>query len=270
MAFLNKQQVAEYARENNLDLAGLTWPQMQKAISDHMKYMKSLGVEVDTPVAEKAAAPVAERNDEEVAELKRKLAEAEAKAQAVPQVPVVFERGINRPQPTMKDYENAVLIASPEQRPTQYQRNKWYEKVGTQKDTKEVSFDVGKMSPFGPDESGTKNATYIVEETGRKIEAESTMPKFSALITYRPTRDLCAIAEYQGRRGYLWTHQRLPNIKSMLQQMGVYEEMKDRWQKPTNHMVYIANLLCCDIGFTNEMMKRIQRELRKRGDEDVL
>lgn len=265
MAFLNKEQVDRYASVAHIDLTGMTWQQKQKAISDHMKRegikdpMRVIGGGGDKQA-------ITDGKDAEIARLKAELERAKSE-QPVPQVPVVFEKGRNQPQPDIKDYENVVLIASPEQRPTQYQKLKWYENVGTQKDTEEISYDVGKQSPFHDRESGTKNATYRVTETGRKVEAESTMPKYSALITYRPTRDLCAIAEYGGHRGYLWTHQRLPNIKGMLEQMGAYEEFKGEWQKQTGRMFYLAGLLCCDISFTDSMMERIQRELRKRGAE---
>ena len=263
MAFLNKEQVERYAQAAHIDLTGMTWQQKQKAISDHMKRE---GIKDPMRVIGGDKQAIVDDRDAEIARLKAELEKARAE-QPVPQVPVVFERGRNQPQPSIEDYENVVLIASPEQRPTQYQKGKWYENVGTQKDTEEISYDVGKQSPFHDRESGTKNATYRVTETGRPVEAESTMPKYSALITYRPTRDLCAIAEYGGHRGYLWTHQRLPNIRAMLEQMGAYEEFKDEWQKQTGRMFYLAGLLCCDISFTDSMMDRIQRELRKRDAE---
>lgn len=268
MAFLNKEQVERYASVAHLDLTGMTWQQKQKTINDHMKRegIKDPMAVIGGGDVDGDKQAIADDRDAEIARLKAELEKARAE-QPVPQVPVVFEKGKNVPQPSIEDYENVVLIASPEQRPTQYQKNKWYETVGTQKDTEEISFDVGKQSPFHGRESGTKNATYRITDTGRKVEAESTMPKYSALITYRPMRDLCAIAEYGGHRGYLWTHQRLPNIRDLLEQMGAYEEFKEEWQKQPGRMFYLAGLLCCDISFTNSMMDRIQRELRKRGDD---
>ena len=268
MAFLNKEQVERYAFAAHINLTGMSWQQKQKAISDHMKRegIKDPMHVIGGGDVDGDKYPIVDDRDAEIARLKAELEKAKAE-QPVPQVPVVFEKGRNQPQPSIKDYENVVLIASPEQRPTQYQKGKWYENVGTQKDTEEISYDVGKQSPFHDRESGTKNATYRVVETGRPVEAESTMPKYSALITYRPTRDLCAIAEYGGHRGYLWTHHRLPNIKAMLEQMGAYEEFKGEWQKQTGRMFYLAGLLCCDISFTDSMMERIQRELRKRDAE---
>lgn len=267
MAFLNKQQVERFEKETGVDLSGMTWQQKQKAVSD---YMKEHAIKGPTFLMDKRDGTVVEESvddrDAEIARLKAELEKAKSE-QPVPQVPVVFEKGRNVPQPSIEDYENVVLIASPEQRPVQYQNGKWYENVGTQKDTEEVSFDIGRQSPFHDRESGTKNATYRVTETGRPVTATSTMPKYSALITYRPTRDLCAIAEYGGHRGYLWTHQRLPNIKGMLEQMDAYEEYKGEWKKQAGRMFYLAGLLCCDISFTDHMMSKIQRELRKRGDE---
>lgn len=275
MAFLNKEQVEKYAQTAHLDLTGMTWQQKQKAINGHMKEngikdpMAFILESVPDSKGFDTLSKLTNGPDDKDAEIARLRAELEKtrSERPVPQVPVVFEKGRNQPQPDIKDYENVVLIASPEQRPVQYQNGKWYEEVGTQKDTEEVSFDIGRQSPFRDRESGTRNATYRVTETGRPVTATSTMPKYSALITYRPTRDLCAIAEYGGHRGYLWTHQRLPNIKGMLEQMDAYEEFKGEWKKQSGRIFYLAGLLCCDISFTDHMMDRIQRELRKRGDE---
>lgn len=285
MAFLNKEEVERYASVANLDLSGMTWPQKQKAISEYSKrmgypdpaaYLRTLdGVASDAgePAAvkgpEKPAAAKQEDPDldEELARLKRELAEAKA---AVPQVPVVFERGRAHMEPSIEDYENVVLIASPEQRPTQFQRGKYYENVGTEKITTDILFGVGRDTPFNRDEDGVRTATYKVENGNRPVMAESTMPKYSALLTYRPTKDLVAVAEYGGHRGYLWTHQRLPNVKALLDMMGVYDEYKDQWKKGTGRQFYLGGLLCCDISFTESMIRRIQRQLRKQDESDVL
>lgn len=269
MAFLNKAQVESYASAAHLDLNGLTWQQKQKAINDHMRsngikdpmrFIETLNTPMDPSLD--MVEEIDDAMNNRIKELERQLEEARSN-QPVPQVPVVFEKGRNVPQPTIEDYENVVLIASPEQRPTKYQKGKWYENVGTQKDTEEISFDVGKASPFHDRESGTKNATYRITDTGRKVEAESTMPKYSALLTYRPTKDLVAIAEYGGHKGYLWKHHRLPNVKNLLEQMGAFEEFKEEWQKQRK-IFYLAGLECCDIPFTEYMFEKIQRELRKR------
>ena len=269
MAFLNKAQVESYASVAHLDLTGLTWQQKQKAINDHMRRE---GIKDPVRFIEASGAPeelsfdgmqkVVDATADRIRELEKQLEEVKSN-QPVPQVPVVFEKGRNVPQPTIEDYENVVLIASPEQRPTQYQKGKWYETVGTQKDTEEISFDVGRHSPFHDKESGTKNATYRVIDTGRKVEAESTMPKYSALLTYRPTKDLVGVAEYNGHKGYLWKHHRLPNVKNLLEQMDAFEEFKGEWQKQRK-IFYLAGLECCDISFTEYMFDKIQRELRKR------
>lgn len=285
MAFLNKDGVERYAEVAHLDLSGMTWPQKQKAISEHSKrmgypdpaaYLRTLegpvsdageGLGVEEPEETVAVKREDPDLDEELARLKRELAEAKA---AVPQVPVVFERGRAHVEPSIEDYENAVLIASPEQRPTQFQRGKYYENVGTEKITTDISFGVGRDTPFGRDEDGVRSATYKVENGNRPVMAESTMPKYSALLTYRPTKDLVAVAEYGGHRGYLWTHQRLPNVKALLDMMGVYDEYKDQWKKGTGRQFYLGGLLCCDISFTESMIRRIQRQLRKQDESDVL
>lgn len=287
MAFLSKDNVERYAEIAHLDLSGLTWPQKQKAISEHSKqmgypdpaaYLRTLdgpvsdaGGAVAEEQAEPVKPPVPKREDpdldEELARLKRELAEAKA---AVPQVPVVFEKGRAHVEPSIEDYENVVLIASPEQRPTQFQRGKYRENVGIEKITTDISFGIGRDTPFGRDEDGVRSATYKVEQGNRPVVAESTMPKYSAMLTYRPTKDLVAVAEYGGHRGYLWTHQRLPNVKALLDMMGVYDEYKDQWKKGTGRQFYLGGLLCCDISFTESMIRRIQRQLRKQDESDIL
>lgn len=276
--FLSKENIGLEADRLGVSLDGLSWPEQQKAIAEarraEREKMAAAAAEPEPQPEPERESPVADDGrEEEIARLRRELAEAREQAKAVPQVPVVCELGKNVVEPTIEDYDRVVLIASPEQRPTPQQPGKYYEEVGTQKITTERSLDVGKLSPFGPNESGTKVVDYDVKDTGRPVNAESTMPKYSCLLTYRPTRDLCAVAEFQGHRGYLWTHQRLPNVKSLLQQMGVYEEFHELWDKRHGAKFYLGGLICVDISFTDETMQRIASELRRRakaGEDEVL
>lgn len=276
--FLSKENIGLEADRLGVSLDGLSWPEQQKAIAEarraEREKMAAAATEPEPQPEPERESPVADDGrEEEIARLRRELAEAREQAKAVPQVPVVCELGKNVVEPTIEDYDRVVLIASPEQRPTPQQPGKYYEEVGTQKITTERSLDVGKLSPFGPNESGTKVVDYDVKDTGRPVNAESTMPKYSCLLTYRPTRDLCAVAEFQGHRGYLWTHQRLPNVKSLLQQMGVYEEFHELWDKRHGAKFYLGGLICVDISFTDETMQRIAGELRRRakaGEDEVL
>lgn len=275
--FLSKENIGLEADRLGVSLDGLSWPEQQKAIAEarraEREKMAAEGEPEPQPEPERESPVADDGREEEIARLRRELAEAREQAKAVPQVPVVCELGKNVVEPTIEDYDRVVLIASPEQRPTPQQPGKYYEEVGTQKITTERSLDVGKLSPFGPNESGTKVVDYDVKDTGRPVNAESTMPKYSCLLTYRPTRDLCAVAEFQGHRGYLWTHQRLPNVKSLLQQMGVYEEFHELWDKRHGAKFYLGGLICVDISFTDETMQRIAGELRRRakaGEDEVL
>lgn len=275
--FLSKENIGLEADRLGVSLDGLSWPEQQKAIAEarraEREKMAAAAESEPQPEPERESPVADDGREEEIARLRRELAEARKQAKAVPQVPVVCELGKNVVEPTIEDYDRVVLIASPEQRPTPQQPGKYYEEVGTQKITTERSLDVGKLSPFGPNESGTKVVDYDVKDTGRPVNAESTMPKYSCLLTYRPTRDLCAVAEFQGHRGYLWTHQRLPNVKSLLQQMGVYEEFHELWDKRHGAKFYLGGLICVDISFTDETMQRIASELRRRakaGEDEVL
>lgn len=275
--FLSKENIGLEADRLGVSLDGLSWPEQQKAIAEARRAEREkMAAEAEPepqPEPERESTVADDGREEEIARLRRELAEAREQAKAVPQVPVVCELGKNVVEPTIEDYDRVVLIASPEQRPTPQQPGKYYEEVGTQKITTERSLDVGKLSPFGPNESGTKVVDYDVKDTGRPVNAESTMPKYSCLLTYRPTRDLCAVAEFQGHRGYLWTHQRLPNVKYLLQQMGVYEEFHELWDKRHGAKFYLGGLICVDINFTDETMQRIAGELRRRakaGEDEIL
>lgn len=275
--FLSKENIGLEADRLGVSLDGLSWPEQQKAIAEarraEREKMAAAAEPEPQPEPERESPVADDGREEEIARLRRELAEAREQAKAVPQVPVVCELGKNVVEPTIEDYDRVVLIASPEQRPTPQQPGKYYEEVGTQKITTERSLDIGKLSPFGPNESGTKVVDYDVKDTGRPVNAESTMPKYSCLLTYRPTRDLCAVAEFQGHRGYLWTHQRLPNVKSLLQQMGVYEEFHELWDKRHGAKFYLGGLICVDINFTDETMQRIAGELRRRakaGEDEIL
>lgn len=278
--FMSREQLEAEAERLGVDLEGLKWPQMVSAVSKALREEKELEVEgaieaiklPEMPDLGDTDGDVGKSEEEweaELADMRAQLKAAEERARAVPQVPVVFHVGKAQPEPTIEDYDNVVLVASPEQRPTQYQRAKWYEELGEDVQTEDVTFEVGARSPFSETESGAKIASYRTRKTGRPVTAESTMPKYSCLLTYRPTKDLCAVAEYGGHKGYLWTHQRLPNVRGMLQQMGVYEEFKSLWQDSSGrNMFYLGGLLCVDIPFTNEAFKKIQRTLRKRGEEE--
>lgn len=277
---MSREQLEAEAERLGVDLEGLKWPQMVSAVSKALREEKELEVEdaieaikmpdmPDLGDADGDAGKSEEEWEAELADMRAQLKAAEERARAVPQVPVVFHVGKATPKPSIEDYDNVVLVASPEQRPTQYQRSKWYEELGEDVQTEDVTFEIGARSPFADAESGTKLASYRTRKTGRTVTAESTMPKYSCLLTYRPTKDLCAVAEYGGHKGYLWTHQRLPNVRGMLQQMGVYEEFKSLWQDSSGrNMFYLGGLLCVDIPFTNEALSKIQRTLRKRGDEE--
>ena len=252
MAFLSKEELKREAERLGVDLTGLSWQHQQKAVADALRAKT---------VIDKAEQSLQDYQDE-VNSLKEELRRLKEN-QPVPQTPVVINRGTNKRAPSLKDYDDVVLVAAPEQTPTPNQPVKWYEKVGTDKRTREVSYDIRHM-PFGEKESGTKYASYMVDDTGRPLIAESTMPKFGALLTWRPTKDLAGIAEFNGHRGYLWNHHRLPSVKPMLKEMGVFEEYKDRFYS-NNHVFYLAGIEVCDIAFTDYMLKQlIPKELKRR------
>ena len=256
--FMDKETLYSEADRLGVDLSGLKWPQMQKAVIDAQnKEAEHRKPEKREPTKE---LETAEYMREEMARLRQQLADAQS---AQPQEPVVFDLGRNVEPNTIEDYEGKVVLISPGQKETPNQRVKYDEELGYDRPVKEVHLDVGKGSPFLGDQGTSnlrKDATYqLGKSTGKKVVATSTMPKIGAMITFDPRKDMVAVATYNGHRGYLWSHHRLPNIKGLLKEAGVYEEYRDRFK---NKLFYVGMQLCCDISFANMVLTEVSRKAK--------
>lgn len=255
--FMDKETLYSEADRLGVDLTGLKWPQMQKAVIDAQN--AEVGETGPKPSADDAK-DTAEYMREEMARLRRQLADAQS---AQPQEPVVFDLGRNVEPNTIEDYEGKVVLISPGQKETPNQRVKYDETLGYDRPVKEVHLDVGKNSPFLGDQGTSdlrKDATYqLGKRTGKKVVATSTMPKIGAMLTFDPRKDMVAVATYNGHRGYLWSHHRLPNIKGLLKEAGVYEDYRDRFK---NKLFYVGMQLCCDISYANSILSEVSRKAR--------
>lgn len=266
--FMDKETLASEADRLGVDLDGLTWPQKQKAVIKAQE--EEIASKGSQPQARKPKPPIepAQKNDEPVEDKDAEIArlKAELEHRPVLQNPVRIELGRNEVPNTIEDYYGKLLVASPEQSPTVNQRLKYEERLGyNDMDTEEISLTIGKNGAFDPDDTRTrKEATYRTREKNREVVANSTMPKIGAMISFNPQKDMFACATYNGKRGYLWTHQTYPNVKAALKEAGAYEKYKHRFIDNPNAMFYLGgSLICVDIDLTHAVLGEISAEARK-------
>lgn len=221
MVFLSKEESLKLAAELGIDTEGLSWPELQKAISEGQK---------------KSSGPKA---GEEVVVTKP------AKTKTV------------EPKPSISDYKGKTILISPEIRATRYQRFKYDEELDDDLEIEEAMYDGTTL-----DQRNTDNAsgTYIVRgKTGKKVVAQSTLPKINAAITFRPDHDMFRVLTYEGKSGYQYTH-----VKQVLRQSGYWEDYKRYFQDEPNIWYAAGKQLCCDIGVVHHVMKEIEKRERQK------
>lgn len=233
--FMDKDVLLKEAERLGLteQLEGLTWPQQNKLVRDALT---------------------------ERGEIHR------AEPQEPVLVPSKYAQAAHRVR-TIKDYRNKIVLVAPELKQTPIQLAKYEEDLGEEPmvEDSNVMDDWNMGKPLQKDlVTGTH---YITGTTGRRVVAQSTLPKENAEITFRPTVDLVPVVKFQERRGYLFTHHRLPNIKALLIACGHYEEYRKTFSEPP-YVFYLTGLLCCDIDAAHQIFDRIEREEKRKAKDE--
>lgn len=257
--FMTKAEIAEWADRLGVDLEGLSWPQQQKAV---IEAKQKAGYPVQ--YGKTAPKPKDEIDAIDVRDLPVEL--APRKKEAAPQELVV---GKGRRRQIGVDPRRTVgkkTLISPEIQPTQYQLIKYDEDLGPETEIEEISlkdeFEQGRDVLVDKDLS---TETYRIKGRGsRHVIAQSTIPKENAKITFEVGKDLVPVVEFMGRKGYLWTHHRLPNVKALLVASGYYEEYKDRFKDEPNIWHSAGKLLTCDITLVENVFREIERKEKDR------
>lgn len=304
MPFLSKAEILSEAERLGVDLSGLSWPQQQKAVIaaqmaaggqaqkevqaryDADGYAYAPESERDTyapeavytrrvdpipswtppvPVPMPEAMPAAEparvehmhMSDEPVRMIKGKE--------------VRVERGLNEDvkfDNTLDQYNGKTVLLSPEMAQTKIQRLGYDEDLGDELTIEETSYKQQfemNMPIFANDEKDTYTSTYRVKgKTGRRVIGQSGLPKENAGIIFRPDMDMFPVVTFQGAYGYLWTHQRFPNVKATLMESGYYEKYKDRFLKTPYAMFMLTGLECVKIELVHAVMREIEQEESER------
>jgi len=164
----------------------------------------------------------------------------------------------------LDQYIGKKILLSPEMASTPHQLIKYDEDLGEEISAEEQKVWLGILKEQGKEHI---DSTYVIKgKTGKRTIAQSTLPKQNAKLIFDPNKDVAVVASFKGRTGYLWTHQRLPNIKDILQKSGYLGEYQNRFSGEQGTLFYVNALLCCDIELAHTVMKEIERKhaARKR------
>lgn len=144
---------------------------------------------------------------------------------------------------------------------------KYEEELGDAYDTSDMSLGFGM---FGGDDRVTEmSRTYeIRKKAGKKIIAESTAPTVNVGIYYDPREGWFPIVEFDGRKGYLFTHHVYMNVKSALLESGYWEKYRDKFngeKHPENVWMAGTKILACSIPLVDYIIREINKESGNAG-----
>lgn len=240
--FMSKEKLQSEAERLGVNLDGLPWPQQQKAVMEAQK----IGMEISNQSAK------------QIVEVMREVIPSREITVHVPVDDYDF----------MERVRGKTLVICPEMAQTARQLFGYEEELGEELIVEEVSFDPldGSVS----DSNNLATATYSVKgKTGKKVYAQSALPKEGCGITFRPDIDWFPVCTFQRREGYLWTHHRLPNVKAALKASGYYEDYRERFKDEPMIWHSGGKLLACDIDLVHSVMREIERRARDQKVQDA-
>ena len=229
MAYRNKQETIELANELGIDISDMTWPEMQRAVSSALK---------------------ANDNDKRVKGSSK------------------VNRRKARYNKEMLPYLDKKILIAPEMYPDAKRYVHYHEELGDDLEIEEISMlglEGGKIDWRGTNDM--KTGTYRVKgKTGRKVVADSALPRQNAGIGWNLSREWFPVVEFMGQRGYLYRHPSKISFRAMLDDLGVYEDYRRVLQRHGT-LFYLTGLLCIDIGVAENIMKDIEKRAA-RGELD--
>lgn len=232
--FMDKATVLSEAERLGVDVEGLSWPKMQSAVMAAQRYEQNV-CNVIVP-AEEDEAP-----------------------QETPGDPV----WIHVARDPMEDMRGKTLMICPEMAPTSVQLLGYDEELGEELIVEEVTHDIG-GAQFTAGKTEVSGTYRVMGKSGKKVVAQTALPKEGSGIYFRPDVDLVPTTTFQGRTGYLWTHHSLPNVKQLLIESGYYEDYRHRFQDEPFIWHSAGKLLACDINLVHSIIREIERKERDR------
>ena len=241
MAYRNKDACISEAKRLGIDVSEMTWPEMQKAVSDALK-LEQLGV--------------------------TKTEEA---------VPVMTTEK-EREDDLMRPYLGKTILLSPELDSERYRLVKYDEVLGNDYDVEERKFDMNMDTDQVFDVSGGEvdydnvidqyhdytTGTYRLKaRKDRKVVAMSSVPKENSGMYFRPGIDYAVVVTWKGRAGYLWKHWHYPNVKQLLIDSGYYQDYKHLFKDEPNVWYAAGKQLVCDPHLVHKVFKEIEQRAQE-------
>ena len=246
MAYRNKEDCLKEAERLGLDVSGMSWSELQKAVSDALK-REELGV-LDKPVNspnEMEDATPAKRVDD-------------------PILP----------------YLDKMILMSPELLPERYRLVKYDEDLGPEMEVVERTFDINRETDQVYDVSGGEvphenqidtyhdytTGTYrIKERSERRVKGMASVPKENPMLSFRPGVDWATVVTFKGKSGYLWKHWRYPNVSALLKAAGdeYYQKYRKVFKDQPN-VWYACGHLVCDPYLVHRVLKEIEEDAKDK------
>lgn len=259
MAYRNKEACLAEAKRLGIDASEMSWPDLQKAVSQALK-REELGVLDRENTVSKVATPVMEA-------VKPKLTKAQRQAMAE--------------QKMLQPYLGKTILLSPELSPERYRLLKYDEVLGDEIEVEERRFDMDENDRVYDVSGGEVDygnvidqyhdyttGTYRLKKRGdRKVVAMSSVPKENAGMIFRPGIDYATLVTWKGRVGYLWKHWRYPNVRQLLIDSGYYQEYKDRFKDEPNVWYAAGKMLVCDPHLVHQVLHEIEQKAKIRNAE---
>lgn len=245
MAYRNKEDCMRIAEEMGIDVADMTWPQLQKAVSDALKG------EIEEAFSEAVAKP--------------KKASKQKKSNP------------------LEPYLDKTILMSPELNPERYRLVKYDEVLGNELDVVERSFDIDRNTDQVFDVTGDKvehetqidqyhdytTGTFRIKARGdRKVIGMASVPKENPMLSFRPGMDWATVVTFQGKSGYLWKHWRYPNVSALLKEAGdeYYEKYRKLFKDQPN-VWYACGHLVCNPYLVHRVLKEIEEDAAHKAIE---
>ena len=245
MAYRNKEDCLKEAERLGLDVTGMSWSELQKAVSDALK-REELGV-LDKPTT---PAKIVE--------------EVRTKAEADPLFP----------------YLDKMILISPELLPERYRLVKYDEDLGPEMEVVERTFDINRETDQVYDVSGgvvphenqidtyhdyTTGTYRIKERSERRVKGMASVPKENPMLSFRPGVDWATVVTFKGKSGYLWKHWRYPNVSALLKAAGdeYYQKYRKVFKDQPN-VWYACGHLVCDPYLVHRVLKEIEEDAKDK------
>lgn len=252
MGYRNKEDCLAEAARLGIDAEGMSWPELQKAVSNALK-AEELGISGSNDIRE-VRQPTNPKLIREAEEFRR-----------------------------LQPYLGKTIIMSPELAPERYRLLKYDEEIGNDFEVEERRFDMNMDTDTVFDVAGGEvnydnvidqfhdytTGTYrLKKRSDRKVVAMASVPKENSGMFFRPGIDYATVVTWKGRMGYLWKHWTYPNVKALLQESGYYQEYKKLFKDEPNVWYAAGKQLVCDIGLVHQVFQEIEQKQAKKNAEE--